>query len=412
VFLVVLAAVLSLLVPASPAAAQGTADVRVDGQTVTVTVSSIPGHQLRVELPDGTIAATGLVDGTGIGVMTLTLGAGTYELEVITFDPAGIPTTVGTFPVTVDGPPPGAPVVEVRPGTAGDNRTVFVLTGPAGVSFDVEVLRDGASEASMDGEVGADGRGIGTTVVASGAYSYRATLSNSSGRSPEVTGNFNVELGTPGTPTLALASPAGLSPALVDATGIPGTTVVVAAELDGERVTEETVLDRDGTGRVELELRTDGTWEVTGIATNADGESSETATLDGGLEVNRNGPTLELELISADDGVFAYRVITDEGANVRVESETDALNQEFVAEAAETEFRVDVPAGEHTISVTATDALGNTNFTTLGSSDGGGGGSNFAILGLIILGILVAFGVFGYLRRQEIIDWWNTRQYH
>src|SRR5690606_22682833 len=48
-----------------PAAAQGSADVDADGPRITVTVNGIPGHQVRVELADDSIASTALIGPDG-----------------------------------------------------------------------------------------------------------------------------------------------------------------------------------------------------------------------------------------------------------------------------------------------------------------------------------------------------------
>jgi hypothetical protein len=403
--------VLLTVVPATPSAAQGSASVQTDGSQVTVTVTGIPGHQVRVELEDDSIAATGLLDPSGQTVMIMQLAPGEHELEVITFDPVGTPTVVGTYGVVISGPPPGAPGLEVRAGTPADNRTVFVVTGPAGAQFSIDVVREGDVAASLEGEIGPDGRATPARTLASGPWRAVATLSNPSGRSPATSADFAVELGTPAAPTLALTSTPGASPAVVAITGNAGASVQVIADLEGARVTEETDLDVEGKGSVELALREDGTWAVTGIATNADGTASPEGVLEGGVEINRDGPTLEVELIGGGSDEFSYRVTTDPGVTVLVESETAALRQQFVAEEAVTEFHVEVPEGDHSIQVTATDSAGNTNFVTLSTGDGGSG-SNLGILALIVLAILAAFGLFAYLRRQEIADWWNTRQYH
>ena len=109
--LAAVAAVIGLMVALAfaapdPAAAQGSVDIDVQGTQVTVTVSSTPGYQARVELADDSIAATGLVDGAGLTTMVLELPTGNHEIEVIVFDPTGIPTSLGKFPVAVAGPPP------------------------------------------------------------------------------------------------------------------------------------------------------------------------------------------------------------------------------------------------------------------------------------------------------------------
>jgi hypothetical protein len=404
-----LAATFGLL--AAPAGAQG-ATVDVEGAQVTVDVSGVPGHQVRVELQDDSIASTALIGPTGTTSMVFELPPGEYQLEVITFDPAGTPTSVGTFPAVVAGPPPPAPGVEVTPGSPGDNRTIVRLTGPAGTDFEVEVVREGERQGSESGTLAEDGTGTAVFLLESGPYGYIATLRNAGGVSEGALAEFTVDIGTPAPPVLELLTPQGQNPATVKVTGPAGGSIELTAEMGDERVTEEADLDRQGVGQVELDLPDSGTWQVTGIATDIADQRSEPATLEGGIEAVGDGPPLTLERISADGGQFGFSITTSVGTTVTVDGDVDALRFQFTAEEETTEYRIDVPEGEHVIEVTAADAFGNTTVDSLSSSDSGGGGIPWGVLGLIILGILAALGVFAFVRRQELIDWWNTRQYH
>lgn len=390
----------------------GGATVSVDGGQITVDVTGVPGHQVRVELQDDSIASTALIGPAGTTTMVFELPAGEYRLEVITFDPAGTPTSVGTYPAVVAGPPPPPPGVVVEPGSPGDNRTIVRLTGPAGTDFEVEVVREGERQASESGTLADDGTGTAVFLLESGPYGYIATLRNPGGVSEGALAEFTVDIGTPAPPVLQLLTPQGQNPATVKATGPAGGSVELTARLDDETVTEQADLDRQGVGQVELDLPDSGRWEVTGTATDIADQTSEPATLEGGIEAVGDGPPLTLERISAGDGQFAFRVTTVVGATVTVDGDVEELQFQFTAEEETTEYTIDVPPGDHVIEVTASDAFGNRTVDSLSSSESSGGGVPWGVLGLIILALLAALGIFAFVRRQELIDWWNTRQYH
>lgn len=396
---------------AVPAAAQGSATVDTNGAVVTVTVVSTPGFQVRVELPDGAIVSTALVGPDGSAQMMFELASGDYELEVILFDFAGTPMGLGTHNVHIAGPPPGAPTVVVTPGTAADNRTLFQISGLGGSHFEIEATREGSPPEATAGDLAADGTGQGALVLASGDWNYAVTLSTDGGASAPSTASVHVELGPPPAPVVALASPPGVVPVTIGVIGPANGRVVVTATLDERTVTGNADLDIDGAAQVDLQLRDDGTWTISVTAFDIEERESPATTLEGGALVSRDGPPLKLELIGSGGGQFAYRVVTDVGVQVSVTSETPALRQTFTAEEEETEFRIDVPDGNHVIEVTAVDELGNATRGSL-SSDEGGAGSNWTVLALIVLALAAGLAVLGYVNRQEIIDWWNTRQYH
>jgi hypothetical protein len=401
---------LTAAIAAAPAAAQGSVNIDVEGSTVTVTVIGTSGYQVRVEAPDDSILSTGVIAPEGQTQMLFDLPAGDHRLEVIVFDFGGNPTSLGEFTARVAGPPPPPPGVAVTPGTTADNRTVFQLTGPAGTHFQIDATREGDSH-STEGDMAGDGTGRGALVLASGDWNYAVTLSTDGGPSAPTTGTVHIELGEPPAPVLELVSPPGRTPVTIGVTGPAQGRAKVVASLDGQTVTESADLDLSGKGQAELALRDDGEWEISATVFDVDDKESPPATLEGGALVSRDGPPLDVELIEGGGTEFAYRVITEPGTQVTVTSETPGLQTSFMAEEAETEVRVTVPEGDHIIEVAATNGFGNTTTASLSSAQGGSS-SNLGILLLIILGLLVALGVFAFTRRQEIVDWWNTRQYH
>lgn len=391
--------------------AGGSASVTTEGSTVTVTVYGVPGHQVRVELEDDSIASTALINETGTTQMVFDLSPGTYELEVITFDPAGTPAPAGKYPVTIAGPPPGPPDVTVRGGSSDDNRSVMTINGPAGVSFSAEIVQEGETRSDETGTIGDDGTGQVVFLLENGSYGYVVTLANASGRSDPTTGEFTVDLGTPAPPVLELLSEPGHAPMLIGVSGPAGGRVEVKATIEGTEVTGDADLDDDGKGEVELATREDGRWTVTAVAIDLADQRSEEGTLEGGVVIDREGPPLDVVAIDAPDGEFGFKIVTEPGAEVTIDSDTEELRQTFTAEEEETEFSIAVPGGDHQIEVTAVDEYGNETTDSLSPGGSSGGGSPIVLV-LIVVGMLVALGVFAFVRRVEIMDWWNTRQYH
>ena len=228
--LVVLA---TLVLLAAPARAQGgSASVRVDGSTVTVEVLGIPEHQVRVELQDDSIASTGLIGPDGSTTMIFDLPVGDYELEVITFDLAFVPTSVGTYPVTV-ALPPTTPEASVEPGTSERSLTVVEVRGAPDLGFEVQIVREGDVEETETGTLDGDGVGRVSFLLESGPWGYFATVRNEAGRSEPALGDFEVTLGTPAKPVLERSSEPSDDGVIILVTGPGGGRAEVTASLDG-----------------------------------------------------------------------------------------------------------------------------------------------------------------------------------
>jgi hypothetical protein len=174
---------------------------------------------------------------------------------------------------------------------------------------------------------------------------------------------------------------------------------------------EENVdLDFEGRKTVGLEVSEDGTWEVSAVVTDFQDQASGPSALAEGVVVDTEPPSLTVAPLGAASDEFGYEVTTDVGAQVTVQSESEALVDSFVAEEERTEIRVPVAAGDHAVTVIAGDEFGNEARDVLAREVGGGGG--FPLLILIIVAIIVVFGIFAFLKRDELRDWWYSRQYH
>lgn len=390
----------------------GSVEITNEGSTVTVRVQGPPGEQVRVETTGDAIVTTGVLDGSGSAVLTFELDPGDRELEVLLFDATGNPRSLGTQTVRIAGPPPPAPTVEVQAASPGNNRTVLVITGPPEGRFRAEIAREGESHGEESGELDGEGKGTASFLLENGPWGYLVTVSNGGASSPAALGEFSLDVGPPTAPVLTRVSEPGQMPVVIGVAGPAGGRAVVTATHEGNEIEEATDLDEAGAGEVELRLEGDGTWRVTAVATDHQGQDSEVGRLEGDLVLRSGGPRLELEPMSVDAGLFGFRIVTDPGTEIRIDSATEALRQSFTAEEEETEIEVEVPPGEHIIEVRAIDELGNETFDTLSSEDEPSSGFPWSTFLLLLLALLAAFGVYAFVKRQELIDWYHTRQYH
>ena len=146
------------------------------------------------------------------------------------------------------------------------------------------------------------------------------------------------------------------------------------------------------------------------MSTDLQGQESEPYKIPGGVMLSDEGPPLQVEPISAGEGEFGFKVITEPGADVRIESQLDALRMRFTAEEETTEFRIKVPEGEHIIKVFASSGSGPEAFDILSSAEKPSSGSGKLFL-LLILFLLALFGGVAFVKRQDIIDEYHNRKY-
>lgn len=391
--------------PGSPGVNTTTNGARVD-----LTANTEPEARVDVRLEDGTQVAQGTAGADGVAFLGFDLAAGDYILLVTATDKAGNSSEPTLHSVSVAGPPPDVPGVTVRAGSADDNDTYLDLTGQPASGYKLEVRSGDSVVKEASGSLDGDGRATASALLVDGGYSFSARLRNGSGESGDSSGDFGVQIGAPPPPTMLLASEPGATPITLDIEGPKKGTASVGAALEGADPVETSIdFDSDGTATAVLEVESDGAWSVTAAGVDFQDQSSEPAVFED-VVVDTQGPLLELKSLSTPEGTFGYLVKTDVGSAVMVESDTEELRTDFVAETDETEFEVEVPTGDVSIAVTALDEFGNESFDTLSHDPDGGGGP--PVLPLILGAIIIAFGVVGVLKRTEIRDWWYNRQYH
>jgi hypothetical protein len=171
----------------APASSNDSSAVTLSGVTETGTTVSISegGRVLQQSLASGAGPSTGLSPWT----LELTLGQGTYHLQIVATDPAGNASAAAQTTVVVSHLPP-MPVIYVAAHT---RSTVVPVTGTAEASATVALSVDGASPQ----QVPVDGAGHWSTTVSGlseGTHTLSAQATDALGNvSPQVTASVAVD---------------------------------------------------------------------------------------------------------------------------------------------------------------------------------------------------------------------------
>ncbi|MFE6645630.1 Ig-like domain-containing protein [Nocardioides sp. NPDC057772] len=321
---------------------------------------------------DGQVVGTAPVDGDGDWELPLTepLADGEHTATATQTDEAGNasePSAPVTF--TVDAAAPDAPVITSPADGSSTQDTTPTISGTAEPGTTVEVTVDG--EVVGTAPVDADGNWslILTDPLAEGPHTAAATATDDSGNvsSPSTPVDFTVDRTAPEPPVItgpADGSTVGDATPEITGTGEPGATVEVT--IDGE-VVGETTVNPDGTWTfTPTEPLADGEHTVTATQTDEAGNTSEVSepvsfTVDAssgapvitspesGDSTNDNTPTIEGTGNAGD----TITVIIDGDPAGETTVSPDGTWTFTPTEALED--------GDHTITATATDPLGNTS---------------------------------------------------
>lgn len=368
-----------------------------DGATVTVLVTAERGANLRFAV-GGSVVHTAGSSGEEQPI-AFTLADGRHRVAVTATDAAGNTSDAADFRVAVDATPPGMPGLAVAVGDAAGAETSMTLNGEDGADYVVRL--SGPDEHTEEGTL-SRGEVEHAWLLTNGDYTLSATLTDAVGNTSKTAKEtFTVVLPAPAVPYLSIFSDPGAKPIEV-AVAAEGAEAVVVSLLGRGTSKEETVeLNRKQEGTVTFSAP-DGRYRLEAVAVDFQRQQSPPAR-EGGVIVDTTAPILELDFL--DDllaaGSFAYRLQTEEGASVRVTSDTDALIAEFTAEDGWQEFSVDVPRGEHIIALSIIDAFGNEaahEFTATVTSPLGVGDVVTLLVILAVLGGL-GFGAFSLVRR-------------
>lgn len=362
----------------------------MDGAAVTVPVSAERDTRLEFEVGDSvvhTAAASG-----GEQPISFTLGDGRHKVTVRATDGAGNTSPSAEFTVDLDTTPPELPVVEVDVGREAGAKTSLTLSGERDSDYQVQLT--GPSEHSEDGDI-SDGETDVSWLLPNGDYTATTTLTDKAGNtSAPATVPFTVDLPAPDAPTVSVVSDPGATPIEV-AVDAGGAETVLVSLLGEAAAKEEAVeLDRRGRGAVDFAVP-DGRFSV--VATAVDFQEQESRSVrEGDIVVDTEAPMLNLAFLDGllAEGVFAYRLRTEDGALVEVASDTEALVHRFVVDGDRwQEFTFDVPGGEHLVTVSVTDEFGNETVREFTAAVTTPFGAGHVVILALMLAILIALGL-------------------
>jgi hypothetical protein len=376
----------------------GTAEA---GSTVTVFV-------------DGVVAGTTTADAAGNWSFTqpTALPEGPHMVKARAADALGnVSADSNTNTFTVDTTPPAAPVVNMPANGSSITDTTPTYTGTAEAGSTVTVYVDGA----VVGTTTADGAGSWSftqpTSLAEGPHTVKATATDRAGNvSPDSnTNTFSVDATLPEAPVVT--SPANNSVTNDNTPTITGTAppnVTVTVTLEGNVLGTTT---SDASGNWSLTPTTplpDATYAIVATTTDSRGNTSLPST-PVRFTVDTTAP--DTEIVSGPSEQTSKRTATfDFGSSEAGVTYECRLDGGTFAPCEDPSTYADLALGEHTLEVRARDAMGNVDATpasftwNISSSDraflgdgmgcaaAGGDRSALAMMGLALLGLVLARG--------------------
>ncbi|MFS0724274.1 Ig-like domain-containing protein [Paenibacillus sp. 1P07SE] len=244
----------------------------------TITGTAEPDSTVLISI-DGAAPVSATVNGTGMWsyAPTTALDEGSHTVSAIARDAAGnesIPSTTVNF--TVDTIPPAAPVITAPEDGSTVTEKRPVITGMTEIGSTVMVTVGGASGAAS---VQQDGSWSYTPTadLSEGPHTVSVTATDAAGNesTPPATASFTVDTIPPAAPTI-------LAPANGTVTSDATPTVTISADADADSVTvfiNGTALGEAtqvaGEWSYTPSALTDGPYEVTVVAADAAGNTSE-----------------------------------------------------------------------------------------------------------------------------------------
>ena len=358
-----------------------------DTPTITGTVSE-PVATVTVEITDS--------NGNVIETLTPTVGAGggwtvdasqladgDYTVSATATDAAGNTSAPVSNGFTVDTNAPTITIVTPASGTAtSDNTPTVSGTAAIGATVTVEITdSNGNVVETQTPTVDVNGNWtFDAAQLADGAYTVEATATDIAGNSASTTSSFEVDTSIP---AVTLDTPAdgtftnNSTPTFSGTSDEPGAMITVEITDSNGNVVETltTTVDAMGNWTVDSLIGlTEGDFTATATATDAAGNTSPDAS--NGFTVDFTGPTLNVEN-PIDGQLITVRDVnvtgeTEAGATVTVEVTDDQGNVvDTVTTTADAMgiFSTDVtdlPDGDYTFNVTATDEAGNSTSEAIG----------------------------------------------
>jgi hypothetical protein len=367
-----------------------------------VTVSGVaePGSSVLVSVDDATAgspvtdtvtahATTGAYS-TSLDLMSLADGA--LTATAVATDGVGNSSAAGTDTATKDAAVPATPSVSIPEVVNAANVAAVTVSGVAEPGSSVLVSVDDATPGSpvtdtvtAHATTGAYSTSLDLTSLADGALTATAVATDAAGNaSPAGTDTATKDATVPGTPTVNLSDPvnaANTTTTTVSGVAEPGSTVDVSLDdaTAGDPLTGSTTADGttgEYTTSFDVTSLADGVLTATVTATDAAGNTSpagtDTATKDSSIP---DAPTLDTpaEVTRLTKTAAPFSGTSEEGTTVNVivddsDAGTPAVTGSDVADSDdEWSVTLDLSSlddGMLTVTITATDAVGNTSATT------------------------------------------------
>ena len=347
--------------PAAPAI-----DTPADGSLTSDTTPTISGtaeadSEVEVSI-DGNVIGTVTADGSGNWTITpgTPLSDGPHTVSATATDAYGNTSSAGENGFTVDATAPSAPAIDSPADGSLTNDPTPAISGTAEAGSEVEVSIDG----DVIGTVTADGSGNWSitpgTPLSDGPHTVSATATDAAGNTSSATENdFTVDATAPSAP--AIDSPADGSLTNDTTPAISGTAEAgseVEVSIDGDVIGTVTA---DGSGNWSITPGTPlsaGLHTVSATATDAAGNTSSASSND--FTVDDAGPDLSVtapaEAATTGPNVDVMFDATDTNGPVTYTCAVDGGSATSCSSPLELTGLSD---GAHTVTVTATDAAGN-----------------------------------------------------
>ncbi|MEU6134591.1 Ig-like domain-containing protein [Nocardioides sp. NPDC047086] len=357
--------------PDAPVITSPTDGSTTSDTTPTITGTGEPGATVEVTI-DGQVVGEATVDADGNWELPLTdpLADGEHTVTATQTDQAGNvsdPSAPVTF--TVDAAAPEAPVITSPADGSSTQDTTPTISGTAEPGTTVEVTIDG----TVVGSAPVDGDGswnlILTDPLVEGPHTATATATDESGNTsdPSEPVTFTVDQTAPEAPVItgpADGSTVSDTTPPITGTGEPGATVEVV--IDGEVVGEATV-NPDGTWTfTPSEPLADGEHTVTATQTDEAGNTSEVSEpVSFTVDASSDAPVITSPESgdSTNDDTPAIEGTGNPGDTITVIIDGEPVRETTVDPDGAWTFTPTEPLedGDHTITATATDPLGNTS---------------------------------------------------
>jgi len=376
----------------------------------TFTGTGEAGSTVRV-LVDGQEIGSAVVNASGSWTFTpdTLIEDGLHSVTLTATDPAGNTGPVsGAFTLTVDTLAPAAPTIVAAADNVGPIQTPLTtsgqvtddatptLSGRAAANATVTVYNNGVSLGTVQATAAGDWTFTPENALDNGSHTFTATAVDAAGNLSEVSAGFTVIVDTlkPVAPVIALAQDdvGSVTGALTSGQRTDDTLPVLSGTsepnarvqiFEGQALLGTATADANGNWTIPLTTPlTNAQHNFTAVATDAAGNSSDpSATFS--LTVDTQPPAVPV-LVSVVDDVGTQVSLTsgqltndarptlngtaEAGATVNV-YDGDRLLGSVVADANNAwSFTPTTPLadGQHTLTVTATDAVGNVSLPTAG----------------------------------------------